>query len=95
MSKSIELEDGDTAVVVRHDRNSGDQYGLQVFHYFDEAVDDDTKLFYHVLARGMCAMAVNDPETLFEHASEAEISDPSDVKDGDPPQGDGETYGNA
>lgn len=94
MSRQVELNDGDTAVIIRHDKESGDQYSLSIQHYFDEQLDDETKLYYHVLARGMCAMAVNDPEQLFEHAAEADISTPED-NDGGQDDGAGTTYGNA
>lgn len=95
MSKTIELDDGDTAVVIRHDKDAGDQYALQIFHFFEETLDDETKLFYHVMARGMCALAAKDPEKLFEHAGEADINSPDDDDEGKSNDTEGMTHGNA
>lgn len=72
----IDLNPGDSAVVVRHeDDNEG--FGIEIYHHPLDNMNKEDLVFYTLLTRGMAYQATIDTEAVLELGEESLTSSES------------------
>ncbi len=73
----VDLNPGDSAVVVRHD-NDNEGFGIEIYHHPLDNMDEEDLIFYTLLTRGMAFQATIDTETVLEFGEES-LTDDKDI----------------
>ncbi len=66
----VDLNPGDSAVVVRHD-NANEGFGIEIYHHPLDNMDEEDLIFYTLLTRGMAFQATIDTEAVLELGEES------------------------
>ena len=53
----IDLNPGDSAVIVRHDNSDDAGFGIEIYHHPLKSMSDEDLIFYTLLTRGMAFQA--------------------------------------
>ena len=70
----VDLNPGDSAVVVRHD-NHNEGFGIEIYHHPLDNMDEEDLIFYTLLTRGMAFQATIDTEAVLELGEESLTED--------------------
>jgi len=70
----IDLNPGDSAVVVRHEVDN-DGFGIEIYHHPLKSMSDEDLIFYTLLTRGMAFQATIDTEAVLELGEESYTGD--------------------
>ena len=73
----VDLNPGDSAVVVRHE-NGNDGFGIEIYHHPLTNMDEEDLIFYTLLTRGMAYQATTDTDAVLEFGEES-LTDGKDV----------------
>ena len=66
----IDLNPGDSAVVVRHE-DDNDGFGIEIYHHPLDDMNKEDLIFYTLLTRGMAYQATIDTEAVLELGEES------------------------
>lgn len=66
----IDLNPGDSAVVVRHE-DDNDGFGIEIYHHPLDNMNKEDLVFYTLLTRGMAYQATIDTEAVLELGEES------------------------
>lgn len=72
----IDLNPGDSAVVVRHE-DDNDGFGIEIYHHPLDNMNKEDLVFYTLLTRGMAYQATIDTEAVLELGEESLTSSES------------------
>jgi hypothetical protein len=71
----INLNPGDSAVIVRHDNSDDAGFGIEIYHHPLKSMSDEDLIFYTLLTRGMAFQATIDTEAVLELGEESYTGD--------------------
>ena len=74
----IDLNPGDSAVIVRHEEGDDAGFGIEIYHHPLDNMDEEDLIFYTLLTRGMAFQATIDTEAVLELGEES-LTDDKDV----------------
>ena len=73
----VDLNPGDSAVVVRHE-DGNDGFGIEIYHHPLDDMHKEDLVFYTLLTRGMAYQATIDTEAVLELGEES-LTDGKDI----------------
>ena len=79
-NKKFTLNDGDSALILRHTEDDGGMYTIEVVHYFPtNVIDEELSLFYRLLMKGLTHRVISDMDKLIVRGTKAYIEDDKDL----------------
>ncbi len=71
MSEELKLNPGDSALIIRHESNIKDGFGIEIYHHADDSLSEEDVVFYALLTRGMAYSATQDVQSLLDMGEES------------------------
>ena len=69
--EKINLNPGDSAVIIRHEEGENSGFDMEIYHYPTENMSEDDLTFYALLTRGMAYHAAEDTDHVLDMGRES------------------------
>lgn len=69
--EKVDLNPGDSAVVIRHEEGEDAGFEIEIYHYPIEAMPEEDLVFYTLLTRGMAYHAAQDTNHVLDMGRES------------------------
>jgi|TARA_A100000172_G_scaffold74641_1_gene56903 hypothetical protein len=70
-TQELKLNPGDSALIIRHEQEEKDGFGIEIYHHPDDRLSEEDVVFYALLTRGMAYSATQDVQSLLEMGEES------------------------
>ena len=78
-TQELKLNPGDSALIIRHEQEEKDGFGIEIYHHPDDRISEEDVVFYALLTRGMAYAATQDIQSLLELGEQSYGDDDEEV----------------